>query len=128
MATTTKGWPYPVSTDTPDVPRDVKAVADALDSRLPYAMSAQTVNVTLTAAASGTATVTWPTSRFTLAPIVTATKVSASGSATGSIVQVTAVSSTSATIGVYTASGGNATFTIAVNVIAMQFGTASASG
>lgn len=128
MATTNKGWNYPVSTDTPDVPRDIKALADQMDAKLPYAMSAQTVNITLSAAASGTATVTWPTSRFTIAPIVTATKVGNPGAATGSIIQVNTVSSTSATITLYTATGTTASYTIAVNVIAMQFGTASASG
>jgi hypothetical protein len=34
MATTPNGLPYPLSTATPDVPRDIKALAEALDVRV----------------------------------------------------------------------------------------------
>ncbi len=36
MPSTASGWPYPTSTDTPDVVRDITAVANALEGRAPY--------------------------------------------------------------------------------------------
>lgn len=128
MATTTKGWPYPVSTDTPDVPRDIKAVADNLDAKLPYAMTAQTITVSLSAAASGTATVTWPSGRFSQTPIVTSCKVSSSGSATALVEQITANSSTGCTVSVYDVNGTSVTASVTIHLIAIQFGVSASAG
>jgi hypothetical protein len=70
MPNTTKGWPYPASTDTPDVPRDMKALADKADASLPFAVAAGTVTHTAASAAQTTVAVTFPVGRFTVAPII----------------------------------------------------------
>lgn len=72
MVTTTKGYPYPLPTDTPDVPRDLSALAAFLDTVVPFAFSAGTLAIAgLGAGASATAAVTFPAGRFTQPPIVT---------------------------------------------------------
>lgn len=128
MATTTKGWPYPVTTDTPDVPRDIKAVADTLDAKLPYAISAQTVTVSLTAASSGSATVTWPTGRFSQTPIVSSCKVGTLGAATALVEMITANSATGCTVSVYDVNSSTVTASVTIHLIAVQYGVSSAAG
>lgn len=70
MPSTASGLPYPTSTDTPDVPRDIKALADALEARLPRASYAGALSVPVSNAVSATAAVTFPAGRFTAVPIV----------------------------------------------------------
>lgn len=70
MPTTASGLPYPADTETPDVPRDIKKLADELEDRLPAAQHSAAITVTVTSADSGTAAVTFPAGKFTAAPIV----------------------------------------------------------
>lgn len=72
MPTTGKGYPYPAATDTPDVPRDIQALAAFTDAKVPYAMAAGTVNVPVNNTAAATAAVTFPVGRFspTVSPVV----------------------------------------------------------
>lgn len=63
MPNTTNGYPYPASTDTPDVPRDVQALAQAVDDKLATAPSLRVYrNGAVTALVSGTAyALSWDT-------------------------------------------------------------------
>jgi hypothetical protein len=70
MPSTASGLPYPTSTDTPDVPRDIKALADALEARLPRASWSGQLSVPVSAANNATAAVTFPAGKFTAAPNV----------------------------------------------------------
>lgn len=127
--TTTKGYPYVLGADSADTIDDTSlALANKLEAVVPYAMSAGTVSVTLTAASTGTATVTFPTSRFTVAPIVNVTKNSASGSATALVPMIYNVTSTGMTVGLYHPAGTTVTVTVTVNWWAVQMTTAAANG
>ena len=70
MPNTASGIPYPAETATPDVPRDIKALADHLDARLPQAQATGALSVPVSNAVAGTAAVTFPVGRFTATPIV----------------------------------------------------------
>lgn len=126
-AQTSKGFPYPVSTDTPDVPRDVKALADRLDAVVPYAMAAGSADVVLNNSTTGSVVVTLPAGRFSQAPILTATKRTGLGGAGPLIPQITASSATSFTVNLL---GGTATqsITVPVHWTAVQMLTGSAPG
>lgn len=79
MATTPKGYPYPVGTDRVRDGDDViHALADKLDATVPYAMAAGSTAIAVTNAPSGTTTVTFPAGRFTQPPLVVATVVGSS--------------------------------------------------
>lgn len=77
MANTAHGFPYPVSTATPDVPRDVKALADAVEASY-VEVAHGSAAVTISASAAGTVAVTFPVGRFTAVPTLTATCVGTS--------------------------------------------------
>ena len=70
MPTTASGLPYPSSTDTPDVPRDVKALADALEARLQRNVYSGAVTVPVSNASTASVAVTFPAGRFSAAPHV----------------------------------------------------------
>jgi hypothetical protein len=70
MPQTATGWPYPSETDTPDVPRDIKALADALEARVARAVLTGNTPVPVTSAASATAAVTFPAGKFTATPVI----------------------------------------------------------
>lgn len=82
------------------------------------AMATGTVNVVVTAATNGTATITYPAGLFTSSPYIVATVVSAQGAAIGSTVLITANSSSSATVRLNLT--GTVTATIAVHWVAVQ--------
>lgn len=58
MPTTAKGYPYPADTAVPDVPADIQALADEVNSRLPKRMKSGSVTVTITASTTGSVNVT----------------------------------------------------------------------
>jgi hypothetical protein len=89
-------------------------------------MASGTVSVTLTASSSGTATVTFPVGRFTVAPLVQLTKFSGAGGATLTIPMVTALSSSSMTVGLYATA--NQTVTVPIHWWAVQMTTSTANG
>lgn len=61
MPKTPKGYPYPTGSDTPDVPRDVAALATEIDDRLPGLIQAGMRGFGTLAAASATSlAVTFP--------------------------------------------------------------------
>ena len=116
MPTTASGIPYPSSTDTPDVPRDVKAVADHLEARLPRASYAGTVSVPVVSANAASAAVTFPVGRFTGTPVVT---VSTSGTSVW-VAMSSAASGSGFTATVRHVDGSVATATPSVNWTATQ--------
>lgn len=127
FSSTTKGYPYIQGTQNASLIDDYALeLANKLEAVVPYAIAAGTVSVTLTASTSGTASVTFPTGRFSVAPIVQLTKVSSSGSATLTIPMATAVSSTSMTVGLYATA--TQTVTVTIHYVAIQMTTSTANG
>lgn len=53
MATTTKGFPYPTNSDNVDVPGDMQALAEAIDTYLPASFTADITGVTASAPLTG---------------------------------------------------------------------------
>lgn len=71
MPTTATGFPYPTEQDTPDVPRDIKALSDYLETRVVRAVLSGNVPVPVNPAANnGTAAVTFPVGKFAATPVV----------------------------------------------------------
>lgn len=75
--TTRAALPYPLGTDpVSDGDDAIKNLANRLDgsvgnlASVPYAMATGQSNIVITAATSGTVAITFPASRFTIAPIV----------------------------------------------------------
>lgn len=116
MPTTASGLPYPADTQTPDVPRDIKALADELEDRLVRAQHVGAVTVSVSNAVSANVAVTFPAGKFTGTPIVV---VSTSGTT------VWVAMSSGSTANGFTATarnvdGASATATPSVNYIATQ--------
>jgi len=130
MAVTPSGWPYAVPNDTlVSWPAQSQALADKLELRipggsgagiLPFAMATGSVSVT------GNATITLPASRFTQAPLISVSVLSASG-ASGS--SVTFGTSTTASFTTYVWSGAAASTTSrTVHWTAIQMTSSSSAG
>lgn len=127
FSSTSKGYPYIQGTQNASLIDDYALeLANKLDAAVPYSMACGTVNVTLTASTTGSATVTFPVGRFSVAPIVQLTKVSGAGAATLTIPMATSVSASSMTVGVYATS--TQTVTLAVHWVAIQMTTTTANG
>lgn len=127
--TTTKGYPYILGSDSADTIDDTSlALANKLEAVVPYAMSSGTVNVTLTAATSASAAITFPTSRFTVAPNVIAAMVSAPGGSQKFVARCINATTTGATVYVYTGDATSATGSVTVAWWAVQMTTAAANG
>lgn len=92
----------------------------------PFAVAAGSVTVSMSSSVSGTATVTFPASRFSVAPIVQLTKQSAAGPATLLVPMVTAVSSSGCTVGLYGPSA--VTVDVPVHWTATQMTSSAAAG
>lgn len=90
MATTIGGLPYPLpSAPVANGAADIRALAEAVDARVPFRAALGTFAFTPPGAAGGiTTAVTFPASRFTIAPIV-ATGIESSGYMAGSLGNVT---------------------------------------
>lgn len=119
MATTGKGFPYPVGTDrVMDGDNTIQALAEAVGNFHGARVWATRVSITITAAASGNATVTWPAGHFTVAPIVVAT---ISFSSTAYFAIATASTTTGCTVSAVHRDGASTTGTVTADVIAVQF-------
>lgn len=115
---------YPTSTDTPDVPRDVRQLAEDVVARTPYASHATKVTVTTTGSpATGNAAVNFPAGKFSSAPgaapiIVVATLASGAGGTQNATVRVTgAATAADATVALSNITTAGA---YEVNVVAVQ--------
>jgi hypothetical protein len=65
MPNTAKGAPYPADTAIPDGPAAVQALAEHLDTRVPYARCSGVKPVVVSSGTVGTATVDFPAGMFT---------------------------------------------------------------
>ena len=85
MGTTAKGYPYPEGTDlVMDGDDAIKALATAIDTKLPAAMTSGTADLgNVTGQATGSKTVTFPVGLFTVAPIGATTGVTSFPSSRG---------------------------------------------
>lgn len=96
---------------------------------LPYAIWVGSVSVSLSAAAAGFTTVSFPAGRFTVAPYVFVTQESLPGGSGKFIAKVNSnVTTTSADIYVYTGDGTTVTATAAIRVLAIQMTSGAADG
>ena len=105
-------------------------VIAAAAAKAPYAMAAGTATINLSAASSGSTspTISYPASRFSVAPIVQVTKVDTSGQAITLVPMVTSNSSTGMTITLYSTTGATLTVACTVHWTAIQMASGSASG
>jgi hypothetical protein len=97
---------YPTSTDTPDVPRDIGNLATDVAARTPYAYA---VGQSITPA-GGTLVVNFPAGRFTKAPTVVGSIVSAALPGSACALYVSGISATQFTLKTHSqaAPGGGA--------------------
>lgn len=123
-STSTFGFPYLEPSDPPDIAGATQALAEATETALgqvaaagPLRVRAGTVNVMLSAAISGGATVSFSPA-FSGTPVVVATIANGTGTTVAAVVRVTAASASSATLTV-TLNAAAATATIAVNWVAV---------
>jgi hypothetical protein len=131
MPNTPNGWPYPASTATPDVPRDIKAVADKLDAVLPTAMAAGLATVPANATnPQSTVAVTFPVGRFTQPPIVTVSLMGSTGGTQRYVPRVhTPPTAAGCTLGIWASeTTNNITNVSTVAWQAVQMDAASAAG
>lgn len=125
MPTTTKGYPYPASTDPPNGPAQIQALAQFLDGLVPFRMYVGTVSVTLTNVAAANVTVNFPAGRFTQPPRVFL--IVRSASVYFAFVNAGATAA-SVSIGVRHHAGTASTATVPVDVWAVQMLTTGADG
>jgi hypothetical protein len=140
---TTSGYalPYPSDSDAVDVPGDMQALAQAVDTqlttvygRLPHATSTARLTVTgLSTAPSDSiatmGTINWPAGRFSVAPVVVVTS-NEDALAPGSYGAIFTVNSTaaSATISFCNRNSSTTITKLSVNAIAIQMASGSATG
>jgi hypothetical protein len=118
MPNTASGWPYPASTATPDGPRDIKALADALEDRAAPRIQAGRSVVSVSAAASGTAVNQVFPVPFAVIPRVVAT-VAIAGSAMWAVC-TDVVTTSQMAIRVRHIDGTSSTASVTVDWIAMD--------
>lgn len=110
--------PYPTSTDTPDVPRDVQALASAVAVRTVYR---QASGKTGSIPAGGSIAVTFPVGLFTQPPVVVVAPIAAA--MPSAVVQAypTAVTAAGMTVVLHTSAAlAGAAWTAGVSWIATQ--------
>jgi hypothetical protein len=131
MPNTPNGWPYPADTATPDVPRDIKALADKLDAVAPTAQAAGLASVPANASgATSTVAVTFPVGRFTVPPIVTVSLYGSTGGTQRYVPRVhTPPTASGFTAGIWASeTTNNITNPMSVGWQAVQMDAASAAG
>lgn len=124
-ANTSKGWPYILPADNvADYPVTSQALANFADAAVPYAQAAGQATVTL-ASGTGTVAVTFPASRFSVAPLVQATKSSGNGATIPVVPYVGSITTTGFTLG---CAGGTYAGSVLHNWQAVQMLTSAAPG
>jgi hypothetical protein len=112
--TTTKGWPYPLGGDPPDVPNAMLALAQLMDDRLPYLCAFGRSVITASGLATGTAAtlaVTLPVGRFSFPPVMSATMSGISGGSAFVVPRVSGVTASGFSLSLFNAGATAATFT-----------------
>lgn len=107
------------------------AIDEAVSTRtdgLPYAMAAGTVSVTLSGVAVDSAAITFPASRFAVAPIVTVTIANGPSGTSKFVPRVIGATASGASVYVYTGDATTATGSVVVNWTAVQMTDVAAAG
>jgi hypothetical protein len=124
------GWPYPELTDPPDGPAQIRALGTAIEGTLaakaPFAISAGSTPVQLTASTAGNVAVTFPLNRFTQIPLVVGAVSGGSGGAFGCYSPHASPTTSGMTL--YLDRAAATTAAIPVHWIAMQMTSAAAPG
>lgn len=119
MATTAKGFPYPIGTDrVMDGDDAIKALAEAVGNYHGARIWATQVSVSVAAAASGNAAVTFPAGLFTAAPVCVA---SVALNSTAYFAICTGATASGCTATAVHRDGTVTTGSVPVSVIAVQF-------
>jgi hypothetical protein len=127
MATTAKGFSYILGTDSASTLDDISlALANTLEAYVPFRVAAGSASITLTAAANGTTAITFPTSRFTVAPLVLCTLQNTNGPTVSA--RASSITSTGFTLYVSTGNNGTVSTTVTAAWLAIQYGAAAAAG
>lgn len=127
--TTSKGFPYILGADPASSIDDTSlSLANKLEAMIPFAVSAGSISVTLTAAASGFTAITFPVGRFTIAPLVMATMASAPAGSGKFVPRVLNVTTSGASVYVYTGDATNASASVTVSWFAIQMTPSAANG
>jgi hypothetical protein len=125
MATTPKGYPYPVGTDlVKDGDNAIQSLATVVDTQLPARVWVGFTQVNVSGTSSATIVVTFPVGRFTQTPRVFAT-------VAGTSVwfpYVMAVTATSVTVGCRRPDGSTAGTTVNIHLHAVQMLATSGDG
>lgn len=135
-STTASGFRYPVATDTPDVPRDIKALADDLEAFLgpivPYATAAGQLSVNGTGVVAGgnvQTALTFPAGRFTQIPRVYCSLSNAPSSSSYLVARLVPSSTTAGTLWVLNVGQASFTWTgLTVDWFAVQMLSGASSG
>jgi len=147
MKTNSRGYAYPETTDAPDGPTQIKALADSVASDvatvaasvatnaaqlavIPYRAAAGSVTFTVSSAANtGTVAITFPSGRFSVAPLVVASITNSPSGATKVQVRTKSATSSGTTLEWWTGDGTTTTFTnLTVAWQAVQMNSSSAAG
>lgn len=94
----------------------------------PYAMAAGSVTVSLSGTSNGNTSVTFPASRFTATPMVSSNMSSAAGGTQKFVPRLISVSTSGATMYIYTGDSTTATASVNVNWIAVQITSSAGAG
>lgn len=113
--------------DTTNYPNQLSFITGATRRPLPFAMQAGTATITISAAASGSASVTLLTGRFSATPIINVTNAGGT-SATAWYLSTNTQSSTGFTVRADHRDGTSASATINVDWTAFQMKSATAAG
>lgn len=116
MPSTSRGFPYPSSTDVPDGPGALEDLADACDSKVPL-VATGTSNVSVSSSSQGNLTgIALPASRFPAAPKIMCT---VRGSSAAWAVATDSVTASTFTIRVRHVDGTSTTATVVVDWVAI---------
>lgn len=125
MATTTKGYPYPLPADPAQAGADnIKALAQQVDATVPFRTWTGAAVVALNNAATGAVVVTFPAGRFTQPPRVLLGILSSGTYFAG----YSGITATSCTITVRHYKDTLATLSATVSVMAVQVLTTGSDG
>jgi hypothetical protein len=95
---------------------------------LPFAMAAGTVSISLSGTSIGSTSVTFPSGRFTQAPIISIAMASAAGGSQKFVPRFTNISTTGATAFIYTGDSTTSTANVTIHWTAVQITSGSSVG
>jgi hypothetical protein len=135
VPSTSRGYVYPDSTGHTRIWEHFEELADDIDTdlvavleRLPVRMSAGSVSVVLSSDTVAFTAITFPVSRFSVAPLVVATLQSAPGGSAKFVPRVISITTSGANVYVYTGDGTSQTATVTVAWVAIQMTAGAAAG